>query len=342
MLGSGETRRRPKLELLSESVAVGERPRRAYPTSKLKAGGLFGAGVAAGVLAFHLLAGGSSDRPVALEPPSRGTRSTASSNGTNVYSATGSLVAERRAVLSANIVGRLVAVLVQPGDKLAKGQIVARLDSRAARAELASAQASLSRAATQILSAEARSKLAYSQLARAEPLIARSFITNARVDELRSAAQTSRQDVSAAQADRVASEMTARSYSVLVDNHLIRAPFAGIVSEVSAQPGEIVSPSSAGGGFIRTGIASLIDPSAFRVEADIPERYITQLHVGSRTLIRTKEQKPRLIEGTVAWISPSADRQRGTVTVGVRLPKETPNLLDGIEVDIDLYMESPK
>ncbi len=247
---------------------------------------------------------------VARKPPS-----VAAAN--SVLDASGYVVARRQATVSSKVTGKVREVLVEEGMRVEKDQIVATLDdtTQQAQLELAMAQANSSRATLAEIEAQLRNaRLARDRLrdlaARDLASISSLDAAEALFDELAARLNTGRENIDVAESN----VMVAR---VELANMTIRAPFAGMVVSKNAQPGEMISPISAGGGFTRTGICTIIDNDSLEIEVDVNEAYIQRVQSGQRVSAILDAYPNWHIPSEVIAIIPTADRQKATVRVRI-------------------------
>ena len=234
-----------------------------------------------------------------------------------VLSASGYVVAERRATVSAKVTGRVSEILFEEGAEVEAGQVLARLDDRNAEAarDLALRQydaARLDVREVEIRLAEARRELGRVEQLRAEQLISAAALDQASAEEAALAARLegARAAVSVA---RAAVQVRERELEDLV----VRAPFGGVVVFKDAQPGEMVSPISAGGGYTRTGIASVVDMQSLEIHVDVNEAYLNRVAEGQFAEAVLDAYPDWKIAARVRAIVPTADRQKATVRVRV-------------------------
>ncbi len=247
---------------------------------------------------------------VARKPPS-----VAAAN--SVLDASGYVVARRQATVSSKVTGKVSEVFVEEGMRVEKDQIVATLDdtTQQAQLELAMAQANSSRATLAEIEAQLRNaRLARDRLrdlaARDLASISSLDAAEALFDELAARLNTGRENIDVAESN----VMVAR---VELANMTIRAPFAGMVVSKNAQPGEMISPISAGGGFTRTGICTIIDNDSLEIEVDVNEAYIQRVQSGQRVSAILDAYPNWHIPSEVIAIIPTADRQKATVRVRI-------------------------
>ena len=235
----------------------------------------------------------------------------------SVLDASGYVVARRQATVSSEVTGKVVDVFIEEGMRVEKDEIVAILDdsTERARLSLSRAQAESARATLEEIDAQLRN--ARVELERIRDLADRDLASAssldaavARFEELTARLETGRENVVVAE----------RSVAVAEDalsNMTIRAPFAGMVVSKNAQPGEMISPVSAGGGFTRTGICTIIDTDSLEIEVDVNEAYIQRVEPGQRVSATLDAYPDWRIPAEVIAIVPTADRQKATVRVRI-------------------------
>ena len=235
----------------------------------------------------------------------------------SVLDASGYVVARRQATVSSKLTGKVEEVLVEEGMRVEKDQIVARLDDRTQQAqlELANAQIVAARAALAEIDAQLRSarleRNRLRDLADRKLTSASSLDTaEANYDALAARLETGRENVKV-------SERNSALAQDAVDNMTIRAPFGGMVVSKNAQPGEMISPVSAGGGFTRTGICTIVDMESLEIEVDVNEAYIQRVLPGQRVSATLDAYPSWQIPAEVIAIVPTADRQKATVRVRI-------------------------
>lgn len=241
--------------------------------------------------------------------------------------ASGYAVARRQATVSAEITGRISEVLVEEGSVVEDGQVIARLDDERARIQLQllNAQRDAASARTQALVAQMSE--ARRVLERASRLAERDIGSEATVTAAQAQADALNAQIAAARADYQAASAQVASQEDLIDRHVVRAPFAGVVIAKNAQVGEILSPASAGGGFTRTGVATLVDMSSLEIEVDVNEGQIGRVSAGQRVEARLDAYPDWRIPAHVEAIIPTADRARATITVRVAFDERDARIL---------------
>ena len=235
----------------------------------------------------------------------------------SVLDASGYVVARRQATVSSKTTGKVREVLVEEGMRVEEGQVVARLDDATQQAQLAVARAQADAAQAALAEIEARLRAARLERDRLRDLAARNLTSAASLDSAEAVF-----DALAAQLDtgrenvNVALSNVALANDAL-DNMTIRAPFGGMVVSKNAQPGEMISPVSAGGGFTRTGICTIVDMESLEIEVDVNEAYIQRVSPGQRVSATLDAYPDWRIPAEVIAIVPTADRQKATVRVRI-------------------------
>jgi RND family efflux transporter MFP subunit len=263
------------------------------------------------------------------------------SGGASVLDATGYVTARRQATVSAQITGTVAAVLIEEGDHVKEGQVIGRLDDTAQRAALAQAQAQLHSA--QALLQQAQALLAQNQrdVKRDEDLVARKLVSEQAVEQARTQVQTQTALVESQRKQIDLAEANVRSAQVQLDYCTVRAPFTGVVIAKAAQVGEIISPLSAGGGFTRTGIGTLVDMDSLEVEVDVNEAYINRVQPGQRVESVLNAYPDWRIPSHVIAIIPTADRSKATVKVRIGLDVKDNRIVPDMGVRVSFLEASP-
>ena len=290
-------------------------------------------GVAA-IVVVGLLAGGAwwfvNSRPTAVQTAT----ATAPAGGGNlagvVLQATGYVTPRRRATVSTQITGTLTQVLIEEGDHVEKGQVLARLEDSALRANLAAARANVATARAQVATAQAQLAQVQADERRQGELLASGMVSRQAGEQARTAVATNLAQLDARRREADAASAQLTQAQVNFDYSVVRAPFAGVVTEKAAQVGEIVSPLSAGGGFTRTGVGTIVDMDSLEVEVDVGEAYIGQVHAGMRAQAVLDAYPDWKIPAHVIAVVPAADRGKGTVKVRVAIEQKDARLVPDI------------
>ena len=256
-----------------------------------------------------------------------------------VLNATGYVTARRRATISSKITGKVVEVNVEEGMAVRKGQVLARLDDSTARAALMLAEAQLHASREAVRDLDVRLDEAETTLKRREQLITDGLIAASDLDQARAevASIHARTDLARSQIEVAERQLEARQTDL--DDTIIRAPFSGIAISKDAQPGEIVSPVSAGGGFTRTGISTVVDMSSLEIEVDVNESYISRVRPSQGVTAVLDAYPDWEIPARVITTVPTADRQTATVLVRIGFEELDPRILPDMGVRITFLRE---
>ena len=246
-----------------------------------------------------------------VEPPNGG----AGSAGSSVLDASGYVIARRQATVSAKITGKVVAVLIEEGMQVQEGQVLARLDDSIPRGEYALSAAQLNAARAGLRELDAQLRQARLDERRAADLAARKLTSQADADRTRLSREGTEARIARMQADVRVSEQALAVQQRLLDDLIIRAPFSGVIVAKAAQPGEMISPVSAGGGFTRTGIGTIVDMDSLEVEVDVNEAYINRVQAEQPATVILNAYPDLQLKSRVIAIIPTADRNKATVRV---------------------------
>jgi RND family efflux transporter MFP subunit len=271
------------------------------------------ASVVAAVLGWWYLS--SLDRP--LQVRTAVVREFGGASGGTVLNASGYVTARRQATVSSKFTGRVTEVLIEEGMQVEEGQIMARLDDSNLQPALALAEAQGLSAQRNAAETEAHLTEARLNFERTEQLVERQLASEAEHDRARALVRSLEAQLERKQADVQVAERQADIYRQQIEDSIIRAPFAGVVVAKNAQPGEMISPVSAGGGFTRTGIGTVVDMDSLEVEVDVNEAYIKRVSPGQAVVATLDAYPDWKIPCHVIAIIPTADRQRATVEVRV-------------------------
>jgi RND family efflux transporter MFP subunit len=257
----------------------------------------------------------------------------------SLLNASGYVTPRRRATIAAKITGRVTGVFFDEGTHVKEGQLLATLDDSDVKRALDSAKADRDSAQASIADYVVQLKNAKIQLNRAEKLQQAGVQTQENLDNASMAADSLSAKIDLAKQQVAASEARIREAQQAVDNTVIRAPFTGIVVSKDAQVGEMVSPISAGGGFTRTGIATVVDMNSNEIEVDVNENYISRV-LPDQPVSATLDAYPDWqIPCKVRTVIPSADRQKATVKVRISFLKLDPRILPDMGVKVSFLAE---
>ena len=258
-----------------------------------------------------------------------------------VLNASGYVTARRRATVSSKVTGKVLEVFVEEGRAVRKGQVLARLDDSQTRASLAVGEAQLETARRGMAEDEARLREAELTLGRREQLVKEQVISKAELDSSRAEVDSLRARIAVAnQQIKVAESVVSQRRTDLADME-VRAPFDGVAISKDAQPGEMISPVSAGGGFTRTGVATIVDMTSLEIEVDVNESYINRVHAGMPVDAVLDAYPDWRIPAHVIATIPSADRQKATVKVRIAFEALDPRILPDMGVKVSFLNERP-
>ena len=256
-----------------------------------------------------------------------------------LLNASGYVTPRRRATVAAKITGRVTGVFFDEGNHAKEGQLLATLDDSDARRALDSAVADRDSAKAAIRDYEVQLRYAEIQLHRAQELTNAKVSSQDQLDNAMTAADSLKAKIALAKQQVNSSESRIREAQQAVDNCTIRAPFSGIIVSKDAQVGEMVSPVSAGGGFTRTGIATIVDMNSNEVEVDVNEAYIARVQPRQRVDSVLDAYPDWKIPSHVRTVIPTADRQKATVKVRISFDKLDPRILPDMGVKVSFYGE---
>lgn len=265
----------------------------------------------------------------------------AGSGGGAVLNASGYVTARRQATVSSKVTGKVTEVLIEEGMQVKEGQVLARLDSSYPSRSVALARAEATAAASALEETRVRIREAQLDYDRANRLAQSEIASRADADRARAQLDATRARLNA-QSDQLA---TARRQidlqSQSLEDTIIRAPFDGVVVSKDAQPGEMISPVSAGGGFTRTGIGTIVDMASLEIEVDVNEAYINRVHPGQRVEAVLDAYPDWRIPAHVITAVPTADRQKATVKVRIALDQKDQRVLPDMGVKVSFITDEP-
>jgi RND family efflux transporter MFP subunit len=251
-----------------------------------------------------------------------------------VLHASGYVTARRQATVSAKVTGKVEEVLFEEGMKVKDRQILARLDDSNLKTSLDVAQAQLESTRLSLEETRAQLKQADQEFKRATDLANLKIDSQSDLDKAESDALTLRAHLARQELDITTAERQVTQWKQQIEDMIIRAPFGGVVTTKDAQPGEMISPVSAGGGFTRTGICTIVDMNSLEIELDVNESYINRVEPAQPAEARLDAYPDWSIPCKVIAIIPTADRQKSTVKVRVGFDKLEPRILPDMAVKV--------
>ncbi len=248
--------------------------------------------------------------------------------------ASGYVVARRRATVAAEITGRVAEVLVEEGMVVQKGQLLARLDDTLAATDFATATSRVDSAVATLAATRAELTDAERIQTRTQGLAKAHLVSDADVTKADTQAADLHAQVTRSEAELTTARSDAKHQFEVLGKHRIVAPFPGVVVDKNAQPGEIISPMSAGGGFTRTGICTLVDMDSLEIEVDVNEAYISRVKAEQSVTATLDAYADWSIPARVIAIVPTANREKATVRVRIAILSKDPRILPDMAVKV--------
>ena len=260
--------------------------------------------------------------------------STRNGGPASVLDASGYVVARRQATVSAKVTGKVAEVLIEEGMRVKAGQVLATLDASTTSRQLELSQQQAGAARSQLAQIKVRLAEAQRSVKRAEQLRTDKLISEAELDTLQSTVAALQAQLDALQSQVNVADASVRVQRQNIDDLTVRAPFAGVVISKDAQPGEMISPISAGGGFTRTGIATIVDMDSREIEVDVNEAFINRVTDGQQAEAVLDAYPDWTLPCHVISIVPAADRQKATVKVRIGFDQLDPRILPDMGVKV--------
>jgi len=257
----------------------------------------------------------------------------------SVLDASGYVVARRMATVSAKITGKVREVMIEEGMRVEEGQVMATLDPIDANAQRSLSASQLEAARSQLAGLQAQVAQADAEAARLQTLVGQQLVSRSQYDQAIAQRDSLRAQLRTAQRNTTVASDSLAIAELGVDNNTVRAPFSGVVTAKAAQPGEIVSPLSAGGGFTRTGIGTIVDMDSLEIEVDVGEAFIGRVQPKMPVEATLNAYPDWKIPAEVIAIVPTADRGKATVKVRVALKVKDPRIVPEMGVRVS-FLES--
>ena len=261
--------------------------------------------------------------------------------GTSVLNASGYVVARRMATVSSKVTGKVLEIYVEEGMEVKKNQVLARLDPENSSTMLTMAERELEAARRNLTEIEVRLADARRNLERNETLVKQQLVSQTALETSRAEANALAARLAASEAQVKVSESSLAMRRIDYNDLNVRAPFDGVVISKDAQPGEMISPMSAGGGFTRTGIATIVDMSSREVEVDVNEAYINRVKSNQRVEATLDAYPDAPLAAHVVNIVPTADRTKATVRVRIGFEKLEPQILPDMGIKVRFLDDQP-
>ena len=268
-------------------------------------------------------------------------RQVGSQRQSTILNASGYVTPSRRATVAAKITGRVSELFIEEGMKVQKDQILAKLDSTDAQRELDLARADETAANSSVADLKVNRDEAERNLQRLQALFDNKIISEQEMDSAQTSLDSLNARIESALKQAETTKARRKVYEQNLDNYTIRAPFPGIVVSKDAQIGEMVSPISAGGGYTRTGIATIVDMDSLEIEVDINESYIARVIVGQKIEATLDAYPDWKIPASVRTVIPTADRQKATVKVRITFNALDPRIFPDMGIKV-AFLEGEK
>ena len=275
----------------------------------------------------------------ASQPPPPSPQPAANARTSGTLAASGYVVARRKATVAAEITGKVVEVFIDEGMTVTDGQIVARLDSVLAEKDYELARSRVETAEAAIAAINADLQDATRIMSRLQTLSQKNFATEADLTKAQARVGVLSAQLRQVQSQSETAKIDARRSASVLDKHQIRAPFAGVVVDRSAQPGEMISPMSVGG-YTRTGICTIVDMDSIEIEVDVNEAFIGRVTPGGAVNAVLDAYPDWTIPASVIAIVPTANREKATVKVRIRFDKKDPRILPDMAVKVNFMRDA--
>ena len=257
----------------------------------------------------------------------------------SVLDATGYITARRIATVSAKVTGKVREVMIEEGQRVEEGEILATLDDAEAQAELSLREAQLASARAQLDEIRTNAANARREYERQQSLDARKLTSASALDGARTLVEALDGRLRAQEREVDVASESVDSAQVQLDNTIVRAPFSGVITVKAAQPGEMISPISAGGGSIRTGIGTVVDMDSLEIQVDVNEAYINRVQPGQPVEAVLNAYPEWKIPARVIAIVPTADRSKATVKVRIALDERDARIVPDMGVRVAFLEE---
>jgi RND family efflux transporter MFP subunit len=257
----------------------------------------------------------------------------------SVLDASGYVIARRQATVSSKVTGKVVELLIEEGKPVKSGEVLARLDDSNVRAQLSLTESQLD--ATRAAQAEVKVQLieAERQLRRTRELHERKLVSDAAIDNAQSTVDSLKARLESAEQNVSVAQRGVSVQRRLLDDMVVRAPFAGVITVKNAQVGEMISPLSAGGAGTRTGIGTLVDMDSLEIEVDVNENFINRVRPGQRVEAVLNAYPDWRIPCAVIAVIPTADRSKATVKVRIGIEAKDARIIPDMGVRVAFLPE---
>ena len=252
----------------------------------------------------------------------------AAASGGSVLDASGYVVARRQATVSSKITGKVMAINFEEGQRVAEGEVLARLDDSNVASQLALAEAQVEQARAQLTELRVSLANAERDARRNRDLLEKKLVSQAALDNAQTAVEQLRARLASSEQGVKVAQRQLAVIGQQLDDTVVRAPFAGVITVKNAQPGEMISPLSAGGAGTRTGLGTLVDMNSLEVEVDVNENFLNKVKDGQGASTKLNAYPDWEIPSRLIAIIPTADRSKATVKVRVGFERLAGEALD--------------
>lgn len=262
-------------------------------------------------------------------------------NAASVLDASGYVIARRQATVSSKVTGKVTELLIEEGMPVQQGQVLARLDDSNARMQLMLSQSQLDASRAQLTEIRVQLADAERQLKRSQELHDRKLVADAALDNAKASVEGLQARLESAQQNVQVAQRNVALYRQQLDDMVVRAPFAGVITVKNAQVGEMISPLSAGGAGTRTGIGTLVDMESLEIEVDVNENFINRVRPGQRVEGTLNAYPDWKIPCAVIAVIPTADRSKATVKVRIGIQAKDPRIIPDMGVRVSFLPDAP-
>lgn len=290
-------------------------------------------------VAVILIAGAIALKPRKFEVQSTSVVTSYPSQQYAQLTASGYVVAQRRAAVASKATGRLIWLNVREGSHVKQGEIIAKLDASDVQAAIASVQASVKQAEAGVAQANIELVNAETDLKRAQGLQAQGFISPQAMDTAQKRVNAAKAAMVSAQASVAVAKSQMKVQQVNQDFTEIRAPFDGVVLVKNANIGDIITPFSSAAG-AQGAVVTMADMSTLEVEADVSESNLAKAKIGMPVEITLDALPDSRFRGTVAGIVPTVDRAKATVMTKIRFEKLDPRILPEMSAKVTILSQA--
>lgn len=253
--------------------------------------------------------------------------------------ASGYVVAQRRAAVASKATGRLIQLNVREGSQVKQGDLLAKLDASDILAAKAQAQAGIRQAEASVAQANVELLNAESELKRSQGLRTQGFLSPQALDTATNRVNMAKAVIRSAQAAVGVAQAQFKVQQVSQDFTEIRAPFDGVVLVKNANVGDIITPFSNAAGS-QGAVVTMADMTTLEVEADVSESNLAKAKIGSPVEITLDALPDSRFKGSIVGIVPTVDRAKATVMTKIRFEKLDPRILPEMSAKVTILSQT--